>query len=167
MSEMKADRLGRALQDLLGASPDVEAAAVVSFDGLVMASALPHELEEDRIGAMSAALLSLGEQAVAGLKCGELRQLFAEGSAGFVFLMSARDEAVLAAVTNRHAKIGFILYELQRSADAIGQLLATAPTAVSGPPPPAGPSPNPYAASAGPPLPARPNGAQPAQAQAW
>jgi len=123
MSDSKAQRLADALNDFLQSSPDVEATAVVSFDGLAMASALPPEMDEDRLGAMSAALLSLGEQAVAGLGRGELRQLFVEGEHGFVFLMSARDQAVLAAVTDRAAKIGFILFEMRRAADLIGGIL--------------------------------------------
>ena len=58
--DTRAGRLAAALDEFVRSSPDVEAAAVVSFDGLPMASALPEDLEEDRVGAMSAALLSLG-----------------------------------------------------------------------------------------------------------
>jgi uncharacterized protein len=119
----RADRLASALDEFVRSSPDVEAAAVVSFDGLPMASALPDDLEEDRLGAMSAALLSLGEQAAIGLGRGELNQIFVEGEHGFVFLMSARDQAVLTAVAARTAKIGFMLFEMRRAADRIGGAL--------------------------------------------
>ena len=122
-SETRAGRLAAALDDFVHSSPDVEAAAVVSFDGLPMASALPEELEEDRVGAMSAALLSLGEQAAVGLGRGQLNQVFVEGEHGFVFLMSARDQAVLAAIARRTAKIGFMLFEMRRAADRIGRAL--------------------------------------------
>jgi uncharacterized protein len=121
--ETRADRLAAALDEFIRSSPDVEAAAVVSFDGLPMASALPPELEEDRVGAMSAALLSLGEQAAIGLGRGVLNQVFVEGEHGFVFLMSARDQAVLAAIAGRTAKIGFMLFEMRRAADRIGRAL--------------------------------------------
>ena len=124
MSTSKAERLASALNDFISSSPDVEAAAVVSFDGLAMASALPDDVDEDRLGAMSAALLSLGEQAANGLGRGELSQVFVEGEHGFVFLMSARDEAVLSAVTSRQAKIGLMLYEMRRAADVVGAVLA-------------------------------------------
>ena len=128
MSDTKAERLAAALSEFIRSSPDVQAAAVVSFDGLAMASALPPDMDEDRLGAMSAALLSLGEQAAAGLGRGDMRQLFVEGEHGFVFLMSARDQAVLAAVPNHSAKIGLMLFEMRRTADAVGELLeATAP----------------------------------------
>jgi uncharacterized protein len=119
----RAGRLEAALDDFVRSSPDVEAAAVVSFDGLPMASALPADMEEDRVGAMSAALLSLGEQAAIGLGRGQLNQVFIEGDDGFVFLMSARDQAVLAAVAGRSAKIGFMLFEMRRAAERIGRAL--------------------------------------------
>lgn len=141
----RADRLVAALDDFIRSSPDVEAAAIVSFDGLPMASALPDDLEEDRLGAMSAALLSLGEQAALGLGRGQLNQVFVEGEHGFVFLMSAEDQAVLAAVARRTAKIGFMLYEMRRAAERIGRLLTpddelglTSPAAASEVPPPPG-----------------------------
>jgi uncharacterized protein len=121
--ETRSARLAAALDDFIRSSVDVEAAAVVSFDGLPMASALPDDMDEDRLGAMSAALLSLGEQAAIGLGRGQLNQVFVEGDHGFVFLMSARDQAVLAAVANRSAKIGFMLFEMRRAADRIGQAL--------------------------------------------
>ncbi len=129
MNDTKAERLAATLNDFVRSSPDLQAAAVVSFDGLAMASALPADMDEDRLGAMSAALLSLGEQAAKGLGRGDMRQLFVEGEHGFVFLMSARDQAVLAAVADHTAKIGLMLFEMRRAANAIGSLLEAAPEA--------------------------------------
>lgn len=119
----RSDRLVEILDDFVDATRDVEAAAVISLDGLPMASALPDHMEEDRLGAMAAALLSLGEQAAAGLGRGALSQVFVEGAGGFVFLMSARDRAVLAAVTGHDAKIGLMLYQMRQAAEDIGRVL--------------------------------------------
>ena len=126
MSDTKAEQLAGALSEFLRCSPEVEAAAVVSFDGLVMAAALPDGMDEDRLGAMSAALLSLGEQAASGLGRGLLQQLFVEGDEGFVFLMSCRDQAVLAAITDEQVKIGLVLYEMRRAAQVTGSILEAA-----------------------------------------
>jgi uncharacterized protein len=131
--ETKSARLAAALDEFIRSSVDVEAAAVVSFDGLPMASALPDDMDEDRLGAMSAALLSLGEQAAIGLGRGQLNQVFVEGDHGFVFLMSARDQAVLAAIANRSAKIGFMLFEMRRAADRIGRALESTSESVAAP----------------------------------
>jgi len=94
----RAARLDRALADLLSQAPELEAAAVVSYDGLAMASALPLGMDEDRVAAMSAALLSLGEKAAQGLGRGDLSQVYVEGESGTVFLVSCDEEAVLVAV---------------------------------------------------------------------
>lgn len=124
MSEMtRADRLDRALRELLSATSEIEAAAVVSFDGLPMASALPAAMDEDRVAAMSAALLSLGERATIGLGRGELSQVFIEGENGTVFLVSADGEAVLVAVAAKGAKTGLMLYEVKRSAGRVADAL--------------------------------------------
>jgi len=119
----RSSQLDRALDDLLAQAPEVEAAAVVSFDGLPMASALPATMDEDRVAAMSAALLSLGERAAEGLGRGGLNQVYIEGENGTVFLVSADDEAVLVAVAARGAKAGMMLYEVRRAADAVAAVL--------------------------------------------
>ena len=119
----RANRLDRALADLLAQAPEVEAAAVVSFDGLPMASALPATMDEDRVAAMSAALLSLGERAAEGLGRGLLSQVYVEGEDGTVFLVSADDEAVLVAVAAKGAKVGLMLFEVRRAAAAVGAAL--------------------------------------------
>jgi len=127
MSDLQAvsrsDRLDRAIHGLLSQTPEIEAAAVVSFDGLPMASALPQSMDEDRVAAMSAALLSLGERAAQGLGRGELSQVFIEGDSGTVFLVSADDEAVLVAVAAKGAKVGMMLFEVRRTAQAVAEVL--------------------------------------------
>jgi predicted regulator of Ras-like GTPase activity (Roadblock/LC7/MglB family) len=119
----KADQLAAALDEFLGVSPDVEAAAVVSADGLPMASALPPYVEEDRLAAMSAALLTLGERAAEGLGKGELAQVFVEGEQGYVVLMSAGPSAVLVAVTSQSAKAGLVLFEMRKTAAEIQSIM--------------------------------------------
>ena len=122
-AESRSDRLDRAIHGLLAQTPEIEAAAVVSFDGLPMASALPQSMDEDRVAAMSAALLSLGERAAQGLGRGELSQVYIEGDAGTVFLVSADDEAVLVAVAAKGAKVGMMLFEVRRAAAAVADAL--------------------------------------------
>jgi predicted regulator of Ras-like GTPase activity (Roadblock/LC7/MglB family) len=126
-SASRSSRLDRAIADLLGQAPEVEAAAVVSFDGLPMASALPAGMDEDRVAAMSAALLSLGERAAEGLGRGELSQVYIEGEHGTVFLVSADNEAVLVAVAAKGAKVGMMLYEVRRAAGAVADVLRSEP----------------------------------------
>ncbi len=119
----RSARLDKVLGDLLTHAPELEAAAVVSFDGLPMASALPAGMDEDRVAAMSAALLSLGERAAQGLGRGELSQVYIEGETGTVFLVSADNEAVLVAVAAKGAKTGMMLYEVKRTAARVADVL--------------------------------------------
>ena len=119
----RSEQLDRAITALLSHTPEIEAVAVVSFDGLPMAAALPPSMDEDRVAAMSAALLSLGERAAQGLGRGELSQVYIEGTDGTVFLVSAEDEAVLVAVAAKGAKVGMMLYEVRRAAALVAQIL--------------------------------------------
>ena len=121
----KADRLAAVLDSFLDVSAETEAAAVVSADGLPMASALPPHVEEDRLAAMSAALLTLGERAAEGLGRGELGQVFVEGKDGYVMLMAAGPNAVLVAITSKRAKVGLVLFEMSRAASQISDVMAS------------------------------------------
>ncbi|HWC33181.1 MAG TPA: roadblock/LC7 domain-containing protein [Mycobacteriales bacterium] len=121
----RSQQLDRVIAALLAQAPEVEAAAVVSFDGLPMASALPATMDEDRVAAMSASLLSLGERAAEGLGRGGLNQVYIEGDKGTVFLVSAEDEAVLVAVAASGAKVGMMLYEVRRAAENVAEVLRT------------------------------------------
>ena len=119
----KADALAAALDDFLAVSADVEAAAVVTADGLPMASALPPEVEEDRLAAMSAALITLGERAADNLGKGGLAQVFVEGEDGYVVLTAAGYDAVLVCVTAKGTKVGLILFELRRAAERVADIM--------------------------------------------
>jgi len=117
-TEMMVDRL-RDLQKTEG----VEASAVVSVDGLIMASALPSGVEEDRVSAMSAAMLSLGERISNELGRKGLEQVFIRGDKGLVILMAVGDEAVLTVLAREDAKLGLIFLDMRRVADDLAKLV--------------------------------------------
>lgn len=94
------------LRELQASSPDIEASAVVSVDGLSIASALPQGVGGSRVSAMSAAMLSLGERIATELGRGSLEQVYIKGQKGYVVLMSVGDEAVLTALAREQAKLG-------------------------------------------------------------
>jgi predicted regulator of Ras-like GTPase activity (Roadblock/LC7/MglB family) len=119
----REERLAAALNDLMDESQDVEAAALVSLDGFTMASALPEGMHEDRVGAMSAAILGLGERAATELGRGQLSQVFIEGDEGYVMLIAAGDRAVLTCLADIEAKLGLVLYDMRNAADKIAEIL--------------------------------------------
>jgi predicted regulator of Ras-like GTPase activity (Roadblock/LC7/MglB family) len=116
MTESKTDQMVNRLRQMQVASPEIEASAVVSVDGLIMASALPAEVEEDRVSAMSAAMLSLGERIAIELGRGILEQVFIRGGNGYILLTSIGEEAVLTALAREEAKLGLIFLEMRRAA---------------------------------------------------
>lgn len=119
----RIDDLNQALADLQSSSADIQACAIVSEDGLIIASALSQGMEETHIGAMSAAMLSIGERAAGELKRGDLQQVFIKGSLGYIILMNAGPHALLVALAGKDAKLGLIFFDLNRSSDQIGKIL--------------------------------------------
>ncbi len=111
------------LRKMKAASPDIEASAVVSVDGLIIASDLPGEVEEDRVSAMSAAMLSLGERISSELGRGTLEQVYIRGNDGFVILASIGVQAVLTALARQNAKLGLVFLEMRRAAQDLEQFL--------------------------------------------
>jgi len=119
----RSERMVQRLRDFRGSIPDVEASAVVSADGLIIASDLPQGVEEDRVSAMSAAMLSLGDRISTELRRGVLDQVYIHGENGYVVLMSAGEEAVLTVLARKEAKLGLILYDMRRAASDISGMI--------------------------------------------
>ena len=123
MSQTRSEQLVNRLRSMQAAAPDIEASAIVSVDGLIMASALPADVEEDRVSAMSAAMLSLGERIASELGRGGLEQVYIKGNAGFIILTSVGAEAVLTALAHQDAKLGLIFLEMRRAAEDLAKLI--------------------------------------------
>ncbi|MEJ5241183.1 MAG: roadblock/LC7 domain-containing protein [Anaerolineales bacterium] len=123
MSKSRSDQIVERLRAMQIAAPEIEASAVVSVDGLIMASALPADVEEDRVSAMSAAMLSLGERIAAELGRGGLEQVYIKGDNGFIVLTSVGEEAVLTALARQEAKLGLIFLEMRRAAEDLRKIV--------------------------------------------
>ena len=123
MSKSRTEQLVDRLRDLQASSGDVEAAAIVSVDGLSMASSLPANIEEDRVSAMSAAMLSLGERISSELGRGELEQVMVKGENGYVILTAVGEEAVLTVLARQDAKLGLIFLDVNRTVEALSSIV--------------------------------------------
>ena len=120
---MRTDMFQQALEDLNGSTADIEASALISTDGLLIASALPHGMDEARMGAMSAALLSLGERTAQELARGSLERVLIQGERGYVIMSSAGPEAVLTVLAKSNAKLGLVFLDIKRAAEALSKLI--------------------------------------------
>lgn len=119
----KIQRIVEVLKDLESATPDIEASAVVSDDGFIIASVLPQDIDEDRVGAMSATMLALGERAAGELERGELEQTFVKGKDGYVIMSFVGDSAVLTTITSKDAKLGLVFLEMKRATQELLKVL--------------------------------------------
>ena len=119
----RTEQIMARLRDLRVITPEIEASAVVSVDGLTIASDLPADVEEDRVSAMSAAMLSLGERIASELGRGTLDQVYIRGDEGYVILMSIGEDAVLTALARKGAKLGLVFLDMRRAAADLRALL--------------------------------------------
>lgn len=115
--------LSAVLENLKNSSSDIEAAAVLSVDGLTMASILPADLNEDHVGAMGAAMLSLGERTAQELQRGSLEQVLIKGKEGYVIMTSAGEETVLAVLAKSSAKLGLIFFDIKRASKELIKII--------------------------------------------
>lgn len=119
----RSEQIHQLLRTFVTNSPDVEGAAMVSVDGLVLASVLPAGTDEDRVSAMAAALLSLGERTSQELQRGSLEQVYVKGSGGYIILMQAGTEAVLETIAGPAAKLGMVLLDMKRAVQELSRLV--------------------------------------------
>ena len=121
MSRM--DTVNRILRDLQTGTPDVEGCALVSEDGLMIASALPQHIDETRVAGMTATLLSLGVRAAGELERGEVKQVLVRGDSGYALMVQASNGTLLLVMASKAAKLGLIFLDTSRAATQIAKVL--------------------------------------------
>lgn len=117
------DELNRILRALQAGTPDLEACALISEDGLMIASALPQHLDEGRIAGMSSTLLGLGTRATNELDRGELSQVLIRGDRGYVVMVRASQGTMLLVLTTPEAKLGLVFLDTSRAVKDIARIL--------------------------------------------
>ncbi len=117
------ERMIERLRELQMSSPDIEAAAIISVDGLPIATSLPQTVEEDRVSAMSAAMLSLGERIASELGRGLLDEVYVRGANGYVILRAVGEDAVLTVLARQQAKLGLVFLDMRRAANEFATIL--------------------------------------------
>ncbi len=115
-------RVQQILRSLMSSTPDLEGATVVTPDGRALASTFPAGTDQDRVSAMAAALLSLGERIAGELERGVLEQIYVKGSSGYTVLMHADGEWVLEVVTGPLARLGMVLLEMEEAVRHLNEM---------------------------------------------
>src|SRR5574341_639554 len=109
--------LTEVLRNFQTTTPGVMGCGVVSADGFTIASELPASIEEQRVAAMAAAMLALGEQTTDEFAQGPLERIFIEGKYGHIIVINAGPESLLSAVVRKDAKLGLVFLQMQRAAE--------------------------------------------------
>jgi uncharacterized protein len=117
------EKLSLVLQNFVSGTSDVQGAALVTPDGLPLSSTLPGAMDEERVSAMSAAMLSLGERIGQELARGGIERIYVEGDKGYGILTSCGDDAVLLVLADQKAKQGILMLEIKRIVSEIKQIL--------------------------------------------
>ncbi|MEW6494830.1 MAG: roadblock/LC7 domain-containing protein [Cyanobacteriota bacterium] len=112
---INTQKLGMLVQKFVATTSEVQGAAIVTPDGLPLASSLPGSMDEERVSAMSAAMLSLGERIGKELLGGTSDRIYVEGDEGFTILTSCGDEAVFLVLASKEAKQGILMLEIKRT----------------------------------------------------
>ncbi len=115
MIASRTDRITKQLDRLRALSPDIDGVAFVSIEGLIIASSIAEELDGERLGAMSAAMLALGERIAAELGRGALDQVMIKGEAGYAVLMTVDETSVFCVLAGEEAKLGLVYLDMQRA----------------------------------------------------
>ena len=114
MSNTLQDKLNEVLDQFEKSIPSVEATALFDMDGLVIASRLKGGVDDQRIGAMSAAILSISSRSGEELERGQIQRVLVEGENGSMVIMSVGTEIVLVALVGKQVKLGILFYECRR-----------------------------------------------------
>ncbi|MEE8167658.1 MAG: roadblock/LC7 domain-containing protein [Candidatus Hydrothermarchaeales archaeon] len=102
---------------------DIEASAVVSRDGLLMASDIPSGIHGETFAAMSATMLGAAETAISELKKGVPDRVIVESKEGKVIATGAGSKALLVVMTTPEAGLGLILVEMEKASEKVKGLL--------------------------------------------
>jgi hypothetical protein len=111
------------LHDLLEASPYIKATAVVRVSGLTVEAIMPPHIEEERVSAMSAVMLLLGERITDAMQTGELDKVYIRSARGHILLMAVGGRAVLTVMASEKAPLGLLFVEMHAAARKLRRLV--------------------------------------------
>jgi len=100
-------------------SASIQASAIISTDGLVLASVLPNDMDEDTMGAICAGLYSLGSRSAKEFAGGMIEQIIVRYANGYLLMVHAGRELVLTVITKTHTELDLIFLALKRAVEKI------------------------------------------------
>lgn len=121
---INVEKLNQILEEFASTTSDIQGAAIVTPDGLPLATVLPGKMDEERVSAMSASMLSLGERIGKELSRGDVARIFVEGEEGYGILTSCTEETIFLVLASRQAKQGVLMLEIKRVLEELRLVLS-------------------------------------------
>ena len=116
----------RVLNDLR-ITGDIEASAIVSKDGLLMASNISTGVQAETFAAMSATMLGAAETAITELRKGKVERVIAESKEIKIIVGGAGANALLVLMAQPTAALGLILVEMDKAVMKISRIMSGEP----------------------------------------
>jgi hypothetical protein len=124
MAKTRKELLQETLNGLVERSSDIKGSAVISMDGLIIAAVLPQQMEQTRVGAVAAGILSLSGRSVEQLSRGSLQRTLVQGDEGNIILVNAGKNAALVVLTGDDANLGLAFLEINAGAKTVTEILS-------------------------------------------
>jgi len=124
MAKRRSDVLTDALTGLLQDSSDISGIAIVGVDGLVYSANVPQkDMDEELVGATSAAILGLSVRSASQLKRGGFKQTLIQGDDGNIIVVSLNEETLLIGLTPGNVNLGMAFAEMRNMASQLNGVL--------------------------------------------
>lgn len=117
------EKIEELLNQLIRKVPQIRAAAVVNTEGIVISSVLEGDISEENFGAMSAALLGLGDSVLSEVKGGKLSEIYVKGIDKMILLSKISKDHLLSLSISSDAPLGLLLVEVRKTAKLISSVL--------------------------------------------
>lgn len=124
MAKKKSEILADTLTELLQESSDIDGVAVVGNDGLVYSANVPQRaLDENMVGASSAAVFGLSRRSVDQLKRGNFKQTLIQGDDGNIIVAHLNDETLFVGLTPKEVNLGMAFAEVRGMTARLNEIL--------------------------------------------
>jgi len=129
-TQFRSDALLQSLQALHRRAPGICGSAIITSDGLVIATYPPgwdsniHDpTGADSVAAMASVMATAAERTVARLEQGALERVLIEGEKGVVGVFPCTADSALAVLVAKEAKVGLAAYAARQTALEIAGIL--------------------------------------------
>ena len=116
--EVERKKVQEILRSLLEDNPDVLGSALISNDGLVMASSLSESIDQDILSAIFTALESIAQRACRQMKFGAMDKLVLLAEKGGAIICPFKKEYLLVLIRGE-AKLGIILMDVDQAIERL------------------------------------------------